>query len=217
MNPIDLMNPIETVERRDRFTKHYLTGYDEDGNEVYNAERYPGPIHYERDGEWLDIKPEWVFRIDGYHLVGVPYNAWLNQYRAGVDTLHVVPSDPTIPMPPEVEDHRVWWRDIAPQTDAVLIACATGLQLHLVLYGPEAPREWAFHMDDPDSREIGGRDNIELYTERESSEKSYELEVTHEVEGNTVTKAWTGRVKAIDPLTRRKSWSENVAYPVRLI
>ena len=196
---------IELVELRQSHAKHWLTGHDENGDALVTARKTLVPIHYERDGEWVDIKPEWTAGV----LSGVPYTASL--YGVGCSEMRLLDQDG----PHTVEGHRVWWRGIVPQTDAVLIASATRLQLHLILHGPRAPRSFRFATDN--TLKVGGRDNIDRLVERVGHEQHYELDVTHASEGNVVTKAWSGRVKAVDPSTRKKSWSDDVIYPVRII
>ena len=194
---------IEILSLRDDCTKHFFTGYDDEGKEKCVAQNYPIPIHYKKDGEWLDIKPEWNNGV----LSGVPYEAELN--GVGCDEMRLLDVD----CEPKVVGHRVFFRNVFKRTDAILIASAMGVQLHLIIYGIEAPKEFKFYYKDPTP--IGGRDNIEQLVKRKGLEQNYEVEITHDVKDNIVTKIWTGRVKAMDT-SRRKYWGD-AAYPVRII
>lgn len=198
--------PVEVVELREERIKHFIVGHTPDGDEVREAKQFPLPVHYDFEGEWLDIRPRW---IDGT-LVGVGYEATLD----GIGCEHIKLLDHV--GTPSVRENRVWWHAIAPDTSAVLVASYKGVRLHLVLWGPNAPREWRFwHAPDQDVQ-VGGRDNIERYVLRSGREQNYELEIEVEEDRPIVVKRWTGRIKALDE-KRRRYWSDDVLYPVRVM
>jgi hypothetical protein len=201
----------EITALRGEHEKHFVVGYDGDDPivEVHSA---PVPIHYQKDGKWLDIAPVWAPTWYGYKLEGVPYSGRVIGRMVGSPDLMLLNHFGV----PYVEDNRVWWSDIAPQTDAVLVASAYGLQLHLLLRGRYAPREWRFFSLPKHGHEVGGRDNVDRLTKRRGVEQNFVLDVESERNGLIVTKRWTGRVRALDPVTRRASWSDDVAYPVRV-
>lgn len=207
IGPNGLARPIEDESKRTEHHKHIAVGVTDSGETLYEVVASPVPLHYQKDGQWVDIKPEWV---DG-EVRGVPYEG-VRLDGVGCDRLKLLTG--TIPEA-RVEGHRVWWDEVAPDTSVVLIAHATGLQLHLILWGPSAPREFTFYAPDAPEPEFKGRDNIDLHVARPGKEQHYEVDVRWDRDGDFVTKVVRHRVRAFDR-DRRKHWSGDVAYPVRV-
>ena len=213
----------EIVHLREPRSKTYLRGHDDDGNTLLRTVIARLPIHRpDPEGNGLvDIAPEW----DGLVLGGMPYGLELDADRIGfTHTEGGVVSRAWLDMRGErTEDGvRVWWLGVRPDLDVCLVPSATNVALHFGLHSERALRSFAIYYDGPAPgipRNVG-RDNINnVETGRPDADMYRELEVVstlveHPHKALVVT--WTGRVKAVDPETRRKRWTTDVAYPVRV-
>lgn len=133
---------------------------------------------------------------------------------------------------PEIGDGKLGWMNILPDLDFYFVAHGRGLTLHKILRSDLAPREfvWTVKMDKSLNLNVGaapkpGRENIDALVQRPTVDLKRELQEVNEVtalpdEGDfsvwQLKETWTGRAAAVDPETRIRSWTFDVAYPVRM-
>ena len=222
------MNEITAL--RTPTAKTFLLGAEEDGRERRRLVVAPSPIHYERDGELVDIAPEWERTPDGWACRNVPYTLTVPttgvgfrfECEDGAITGRVRGYDHATATP---EGHRLWWLGAAPDLDLCLMALNDHAAIHHVLHSGTAPRVFVTDYDADEGMGVGetrnwGRDNINETAERRPVDRHRELEILfqHTREGRRITTRteWTGRAKRGDPVTRIKAWTDDVAYPVRI-
>ncbi len=223
----------ELKELRTRESKTYLVGHDDDGNEVREMKVAPGPIHYKDAGGVHEIRPEWRRTDDAWVLDHAPYVitvphgqvAWTMTQDGNAITGTLLDPTPGAVPEPTIEYNRLWWLGVFADFDLCLIAFAEAAAVHSVLHSDRAPRRWSITYNHGPEMTVRpnrswGRDNIESRVNRIKSDMHRELEVKFTVvkRGRTTTThmEWTGRVKRVDPVTRHRTWSDDVVYPVRV-
>lgn len=224
---------VELKGLRTRESKTYLVGHDDAGNEIREMKVSPGPIHYKDDVGIHEIKPEWKRTNKAWVLDHAPYTimvlhgkvAWTMTQGSNAITGTLVDPIPVNVSEPTIEYNRLWWLGLFPDFDLCLIAFAEAAAVHSVLHSDKALRQWSIeYRHGPEMMVVPnrscGRDNINKTVERIKSDMHRELEVKFTVvkHGHLTTThmEWTGRVKRVDPVTRHRSWSGDVAYPVRV-
>lgn len=205
------MQPIEIVERRTEGAKTFIVGHKPDGSPILKVRAATRPIHYRKDGRWLDVDPRWE---DGV-LRGCKF-AGARLGGVGCTLVRLCDYADSAPEP-EIHGRRVWWRGIERDADAVLVISPHRYQLHVILRSERAPRSYRWeYPDGPQPIEVGGRDNVDGLIKRHGKAQTYAIEIETEFGETIARKTWTGRVKARDA-ERRPYWSEDVVYPVRMI
>lgn len=222
----------ELLEMRTRDTKTFLVGKDDDGNDLRELVVFPGMVHYDNGKGTQEIHPEWRRAENGWMLDHTPYTitvpdgevSWTMAHKGNVirGTLLNTCAVPE----PRVQCNRLWWLGVWPDFDLCLIAFAEAAAVHSVLHSNAAPRRWQIRYDHGPEMAVQptrewGRDNIDKRVDRRmDSDMHRELEVKYTVvkcpRGTTTHMEWTGRVKRVDPVTRKRSWCDDVAYPVRI-
>ncbi len=199
----------EIVERRGRFEKHFVRA---DGQ--CEAVKLPHPIHYERHGRWHDYAPRWHERGGLFRLQGMDFDVEVDPVTARVDCADwsVTLIEPALTVMPTAVGRRLLWA--APEFDLYLLPHFDGLSAHAILRTASAPRAWRWRGDAPWSR-VSGADNLDGLAERREVERNRWIEATCERAGDEIVATWSGRVKAMDA-SRRRHYSDEVAYPVRL-
>lgn len=136
---------------------------------------------------------------------------------------------------PEIRGCELWWPSVLPGVD-VYFNSIGGISPHILLHDASVPRTFDWEI----TKEIGspiqivldnvrGQDNYlsaDVAERTTSKDRSRALEfspivvsqlgdtATHTRMGQSIE--WTGRVAQVAPVTRIKSWTEEVVYPVRI-
>jgi len=136
---------------------------------------------------------------------------------------------------PEIRGMELWWSSILPGVD-VYFNSVGGISPHVILHDASAPRAFDWEI----TKEIGspiqvvldnvrGQDNYlntDVVERTTSKDRRRALEfapvvvtplgetATHTRTGQSIE--WTGRVAQVAPVTRIKSWTDEVVYPVRI-
>ena len=214
-----MTEPVELVDRRERHSKTFLLGVNADGSRNMRKVIAPVPIHYKDGQEVRDIHPTWERGV----LHGTPYSLSLTDGERVAFALEMggksVRASMDMAGPITIDGHLIWWLDVVPDLDVCLMPCATSVALHYVLRSEHAPRRFDVQYDGdliPQVHRSRGRDNIDNLVQRPDADMWRELEVTSTRTDGLHRTEWTGRAKAVDPVTRRRRWTTEIVYPVRI-
>jgi len=121
---------------------------------------------------------------------------------------------------PRIEGNRAVYPDVAPSTDFEILFLPHAIVSHRILKGPDAPKSVQYRLVRPVTQSAKP-----VVTGFDSKENRLEMRISEEPSGGLKqegvtcvfqTQTWTGRVAVMDPKTRKRDWSEEVFYPVRI-
>lgn len=202
---------VEIVEERTLFAKIYDLGGD---RRRMVASR--SPIHYQdEDGKFQDIDMD----IEDGRVCKCSYDMSIYGDKLGYhgkapDGTDIEMELETEWKTPKIEGNVATYEDIQDGVDLVIEFMPYGIRMNRVLKGPDSCREAVFRMKN--GKGVKGR---VLAAGGDAEGRKAEIDV-EELSSNSdgtevrFKQVWTGRVAVMDETTRKKSWSDEVEYPV---
>ena len=177
-----------------------------------------GPLHFERDGKLVDI--DLTDRLDRGHCLidqapfalrvdpNIPAYRYTNGKGGEVSIeLASINGNPVARRRCGRDGRAFVWRGISLNTDCRIQPSRKGVGTYLVLHSADAPRRWRW--------DIGGdRRLLRPIVGRDSRGKLLEIESRYESDSLVVE--WTGRATTSKLLRRDNTWTEDIAWPVRI-
>jgi len=143
-----------------------------------------------------------------------------------------ITGSPPGPMPtPRVVGNKIFWDEVRPGLDLMIVCKAMGVAIFKIVKTPTAPKAFRWEIREGDmsgltlKKQTAGIDNADLAISRrpEHDRRPLEIIVTESapitVGGKkvyTVTEIATGKVFRRDPITRERTLSTDIVYPIRI-
>ena len=217
---IELTPDMEIVEERTEYAKVYDIG----NNQRKMVVSY-FPVHIkDKNGKWIDI----ACKIRGRKITKAPYEARLLKNKIGYQMkapdgklIEIELIDVKIPKPTIINNAAVW-ENVTPGVDITIAFTSRTVMFYRTLKNKKCKKEFKFRIlkekDLTGSIIFIGQDSegkkLELEQKQKSKKEIKKRGKTYEEE--IVSDKFTGRVTIMDPKTRKRSWSEDVKYPVMI-
>ena len=225
----------EIKEKRQIRSKTYHLGGDK-----YRIMCNIEPMHWKKDGQYVDIDTNMRFYADYLSPIETPYDLKIYRdrpevsYRSkrgnGSASVRLVALDgiPIERLPIKLNlSQDGWFRDFLPGFDLQVVARPYSMEVFKILRDDRAPREltWEYTEDLKHALRIPsdkttGKDNVAIPTNKNRSIEMANFKGPEAVIGNVktyeVTERFTGRTKHRDPKTRIASWKPEFLYPVEI-
>jgi len=176
------------------------------------------PYHYrDANGDWQDCD---CSVVNG-KMEKAPYKIQL--YTDKVGYYGVDPNGKTIELElenvtykePVVNGNTVTWEEIEPNVDFELQFNLMGIKVNRILKNPSANKGCSYRS----YREEGCAGSVR-HLGADATGRNTELNIlevpTARPNENRITQAWTGKIMKMNPATRKREWSNDVSYPVRI-
>jgi hypothetical protein len=210
----------ETMEIKAERTEFSKTFYVTDTERRLEASR--SPIHVQnKKGEWDDITCE----IKNNKVTKCPYKAKLLKDKIGYqleqeDSFIEIELSDAKYTTPVIEGNTATWKNLTAGVDVTIAFTPQGASLVRVLKNKSAKKSAEYRILLPEDRaehiSFNGKDaegkNTHL-EQKEKSSKNKKRKGTKLVEKVIIDK-FCGEVAEIDEVTRKRSYSKDVAYPV---
>jgi len=175
------------------------------------------PLHYVRDGKIEDIDTT-PFRGDRhFEVTKAPYRLKIDPERPAylytnengrqveVELIEVGGAPIQAAQGIQEDAGVIRWVNIAPQTDVMFKPLRKGIEALVVLYGPEAPRQWKWR--------VRGEKEL-LLSPKGHDARQQVLELSHQWDGDELTIEWAGRATSRQKLRQKQGFSEDIFWPV---
>jgi len=235
----------EVIAKRSRHGKVWKIDPDSEGRERFEGQISIEPQHYQRAGEkdMREIDTRWTTDARGkLRLRDAPFRLIMREdtigvrfvdrnegYRIDMELIRVDATpiaDLTLNMNPVVAGKIVKFPDVLPDLDIHLRAANGRVQWIAIMKSAKAPRSFVWQVtedaeatDDkvtvgeiPSNGSDANRNRLEVRSKQRSAN-----ELINGRRRYRTRTAWTGRVIVADPVTRVKSFTDTVVYPVRLM
>lgn len=206
----------DAVELENLRAKHSKTFAMPDGTR--RLEHSIAHVHYQdARGAWLDCDPQLVVGPGGQiSATGVAFSWRL--HRAGVGYDFQAGAEPTISMTllgaapnqnPVVSGNRVTFSEVFPGIDIEFVVLDGRVKTLRTIKDAAAAKSCQWRVEHGPESAHRVRDGL-----RGRDAAKRELDLSRSQDGNIVTETWSGKTKVRDPITRVKSLSDEVAWPV---
>ncbi|MEH6630145.1 MAG: hypothetical protein V7776_04940 [Halopseudomonas aestusnigri] len=206
----------ELIEKRTPTSKTYDLGKGR-----FKVRKHQAQVHYLTDTglKEIDYTPVdkgkfWAVYGNSYHMRVYKDKPSIKYVRSDGTSVKVAlkgiggikPNNP----PATLEGNSVTWKDVAKDFDLILYFKPSGIELVKVLKSEAAPKLWRMKLT---------RNGIPIPTEVTGEDAhGRKIDVVDIVDGVNVYTTYTPRVsEQTDKKTRKRGWSTDVVYPVRVV